>query len=115
MDDRRKLPRKFLMFYTRVFNAATNKLAGHLADVTPGGLMLIGERAVAAGQNFHLRLELPGDVAELPFIEFEARSLWCKPDVNPLYFTTGFEFVRIAPEAVAVIARIVEAYGFRDN
>jgi hypothetical protein len=115
MEDRRKIPRKYLMFYTRVFDTATNKLIGHLVDVTPGGLMLIGEHPVAPGEAFRLKMELPGEVAGVPFIEFEARSLWSKRDINPQFYNTGFELVTIAPEAVAVIERIVEAYGFRDN
>jgi hypothetical protein len=35
--------------------------------------------------------------------------------VNPLYHTVGFQFLDLPPEAPAVIARIVEQFGFRDN
>lgn len=115
MTDRRQLPRKHLMYYARVFDAETGKLVGHLVDVTVAGLMLIGERPVETGQTYALRLELAGGVADVPFIEFEARSLWRQRDVNPLYHTTGFQFLDLPPEAPAVIARIVEQFGFRDN
>ncbi len=103
------------MFYTRVFNAGTHKLVGHLVDITPEGAMLISETPVATGQVLHLQMELSPEVAEQPYLEFDARSLWCRPDVNPQFFNTGFELLGLAPEAVRIVERIVEAYGFRDN
>jgi hypothetical protein len=78
-------------------------------------MMLLGEQPVDTGQTLQLRMELPDGLAAAPFIEFEARSLWSKRDINPQFHSTGFQFTAISPEAVAVVERIVEAYGFRDN
>lgn len=115
MLDRRKLKRKYLAFYTRVFEAGTRRLVGHLVDITPGGCMLISETPVRTGQVFQLKLELTADIAEASYLEFTAHSLWCREDVNPRFYNTGFDFVSITPEGVEVIQRIVDAYGFRDN
>lgn len=115
MDDRRKTKRKYLLFYTRVFDLGTGKLLGHLVDITPTGAMLISEQAVPAGQDFRLKLELSPEVAAQPFLEFDARSLWCHQDINPQFYNTGFEFRAVTVENVAIIERIIEAYGFRDN
>jgi hypothetical protein len=115
MPDRRRIGRKYLMFYSRVFDVQTTKLIGHLVDITPEGAMLISETPVPAGQDFHLKMELSPDVADIPYLEFEARSLWCQQDINPQFYNSGFKFVSIAPESIAIVEKIVEAYGFRDN
>ena len=115
MPDRRKTKRKYLMFYTRVFDVQTGELLGHLVDLTPQGAMLISEHAVPAGAHFRLKMELSPEVATQPYVEFDARSLWCQQDVNPQFYNTGFNFLSIAPESIAIVERIVEAYGFRDN
>ena len=60
-------------------------------------------------------MELSDDIAPKPFLEFEAKSLWCERDVNPQFYNTGFQVVDMAREDVEIIQRIVEAYGFRDN
>jgi hypothetical protein len=104
MDDRRQTRRKY-----------STKLLGHLVDITPAGAMLISEHELPAGQLYRLRLELSPEVAALPFLEFEARSLWCHVDVNPKFYNTGFELTGLTHDSVAIIERIVEAYGFRDN
>jgi hypothetical protein len=113
--DRRKTKRKYLMFYTRIFDVNTTKVLGHLVDITPVGAMLISEHAVPAGQDFRLKMELSPEVAAQPYLEVEARSLWCHQDINPQFYNTGFEFIAITAESVAIIERIIEAYGFRDN
>ena len=115
MEDRRKLKRKSLMIYSRVFDLQTTKLVGHLVNITPEGAMLISETPVPGGQDYRLKMELSPDVADVPYLEFEARSLWCQPDVNPQFYNTGFRFLSIAPESIAIVQKIVEAYRFRDN
>jgi hypothetical protein len=115
VDDRRQTKRKYLMFYTRIFDAHNGKHLGHLVDITPVGAMLISEQAMPAGQDYRLKLELSPEVAAQAYLELDARSLWCHQDVNPQFFNTGFELVAVTPESVAIIERIIEAYGFRDN
>lgn len=115
MPERRKLKRKHIVFFARVFDAQTEQLLGHLVDITPEGAMLISESALPTDVNLRLKVELAEDIAPQPFLELEARSLWSRPDVNPRFFNTGFQLLRTTPEDVAIIQRIVKTYGFRDN
>jgi hypothetical protein len=62
-----------------------------------------------------LRLELTSDIADKPFIEFPARSIWRHPDLDPSLHNTGFEILELAPEDSAIIEKVVETFGFRDN
>ncbi len=115
MPERRRVKRKYLLFYTRVFDAGTRGLLGNLVDITPQGAMLLSETTLPTDQTFRLRLELAGEVGDLPHIEFEAKSLWCRQDVDPRFYNIGFQLLNVPPENIAVIEKIVEAYGFRDN
>lgn len=112
--ERRRSKRKYIMFYTRVFDAATGKLLGHLVDITPEGMMLICEQPLPAGTPFRLKLELTPELVTSSFLEFGAKCLWCRQDVNPRFYNAGFELPDLPPPDVAVIQRIVEAYGFHD-
>jgi hypothetical protein len=48
-------------------------------------------------------------------MEFTARSLWCRPDIEPHFYNTGFKILNLEPEDAQIVQRIVEIYGFRDN
>ena len=55
------------------------------------------------------------EVAEKSFMEFSVKSKWCKPDINPHMFNTGFEILDLQPDDAKIILRIVDEFGFRDN
>lgn len=111
--DRRKTKRRYVMYYSRIHEA--EKLIGHLADITPQGLMVLSDKPLEIDRIYKLRIELSADVTDLPFMEVLAKSLWCKPDVDPNFYNTGFELVGISQAEIDVIQRIIELFGFRDN
>jgi hypothetical protein len=115
MSERRKVRRKYLMFYTRIFDAVTSGLLGNLIDLTTDGAMIISEAPLPIGKTYRLKLELAGEIGDKPYLEFEATSRWSSQDVDPHFYNTGFHMEKIAPEDAAIIEKIVEAYGFRDN
>ena len=112
--DRRKIKRKYLAFFTRVFDRSNGELLGHLANVTAEGAMVICERPLQTGKDYQLCMDLPETFFEKSYLAFEARCIWCKPDLAPQFHNAGFKFRRIAPEDIQIIERIIEAYGFRD-
>lgn len=115
MRERRRVQRKHLMYYTRIFNDDTGGLVGNLVDITPQGTMIISEMPIPVGKEFRFRMELSDDVADKPHLVFKAQSLWCQPDVVPRYHNTGFKLIDVAPGDVEIIQRIVEMYGFRNG
>jgi hypothetical protein len=115
MQERRKIKRRFLLYYMRVYDAATRQQIGNLVDITLRGIMIVSERPIPEGQTTRLRVELSEEVAEKPFMEFSARSKWCKPDISPHMYNIGFEIMDLAPEDAKIVKRIVEEFGFRDN
>ncbi len=115
MEEKRKLKRRYLLYYTRVFDREHHNLVGHLADITTEGAMLISEQPLVTDQVYRFKLELSADVAEQPYLEFSARCLWSQPDLNPECYSSGFQLLDLSAEQVAIIERIVATYGFRDN
>lgn len=115
MEERRKVKRRFLLYYMRVYDYATRHQIGNLVDITAEGMMVLSENAFSVGTTIRLRMELTEDVADKPFLEFTARSKWCKPDITPNLYNIGFEILDLEPGDEQIVQRIIEAFGFRDN
>ena len=115
MKDQRKIDRRFLLYYMRVYDTATRQQIGNLVDITPRGIMVVSEHPLPEGQTTRLRMELTDEVADKPFMEFSAHSKWCEPDIIPNMYNTGFEILDITPEDSSIIHQIIEEFGFRDN
>ncbi len=112
---RRGLKRAHLVYYLRVFTTDTHKLLGHLADITPEGLMLVSEHPIPTDREMNLRLVLPRAIDGKVEVEFGALSLWSRTDANPDFYDTGFRLVHIDEADRAVIRRLVEEFGFADK
>jgi hypothetical protein len=115
MEDRRKLQRRFMLYYMPVYDVESQHQVGNLVDITPEGIMIVSENPIAEARTIYMRLELTGDVADKTYMEFHARCKWCKQDISPNLYSTGFEILDLRPEDAAIVRRIVETYGFRDN
>ena len=115
MQNRRKINRRYLLYFVRVYDADSHQQIGNLLDITLQGAMIISQTQIPADQDFRLRVELTDDIAEQPFLEFPARSIWCHPDLEPSLYNTGFEIQELSPEDIKIIQKIIETFGFRDN
>ena len=113
-DERRKLERKFLVVYSRVFDRKTGKVIGYLSDLTVKGAMVIGEHHLENGETYQLRIDLPeSSEFNKDHLDIIAKSVWSKPDIDPVFFNTGFEFGEIDPGDAKIIQRMIELYEFR--
>jgi hypothetical protein len=115
MEERRKVKRRHLLYYGRVYDENIRRLLGYLVDITENGFMLLSEDRYPVGITRRLKLEVTEDVGQGPYIEFNAKSIWCEHDVDPSRFDTGFEIEDIKPSDKELIQTIIEKYGFRDN
>lgn len=114
MEDRRKLERKYLLMYSRVYDVKSGKLLGYLADLSPGGAMIIGDDALAENAVFELQLDLPEYPSfPLKVLKLNARVAHCEPDLDPRFHDIGFEFLGVRAEQAEVIEQMMEAYEFR--
>ena len=114
MPERRKLQRRHLIYYLRVFDRNTDQLIGHLVDITPEGVMLISEDSIETDIIFQLRMVLSAKIEGSRQITFAAKSIWCKKDINPDFYDTGFQLQKVEPKDIEVIKCLVDELGFRD-
>ena len=114
MDERRKLDRKYLIVYSRVFERDLGKMLGYLGDLSLSGAMIISEQAQTVNSVLPLRLDLPDihlfNVGQLDIL---ARVAHCEPDINPAFYNIGFEFLDVTPENKVIIEKMMDAYEFR--
>ena len=116
MEERRKLPRKYLMAYSSVYEQSTGKMLGYLCDLTLDGLMVISKGSLKLNEETEIRIDLP----ELhPFTEkmlrINVRVIWLKPDLDPRLNNIGFNFIELAEEKMPLIERMIETYEFQRN
>lgn len=114
MIERRRLKRRHLIYYLKVFDRNTDELFGHLVDITSEGVMLISENPIEVDATFQLKMALPAEFLGGKQLEFRARSAWCRKDVNPDFYAIGFQLLDVSKDYFAVVERLIEEFGFRD-
>jgi hypothetical protein len=113
-DERRRLERKYLVIYSRVFDRMTGSILGYLGDLTPEGAMIIGEHRIEPESQMELRFDLPDmlDVKQ-DHLDIRASSVWCQPDIDPSFVNVGFHFLNLKPEDLKIVDLLIDLYEFR--
>jgi len=110
--EKRKLDRRKFSYYMRVLDAHTEKLVGHLADISADGIKVDSQLSIPLNVDFMLRMDIPTEISTTKFITFAARSKWCKPDrFDPTSYNAGFQITAIHPGARDIFVRMFEKYG----
>ena len=114
MEERRKLPRKYLMAFSSVIDNNSGMLLGYLNDLTLNGLMVISKVEKDVGIETELYIELP-EVPKFPkkSLLIKARIIWCEADIDPRLYNIGFHFLRVSAEDKIIIEQMIDAYEFR--
>ncbi len=113
-EERRRLKRRHLIYYLKVTHQADNHLIGYLVDITTEGLMLISNDPIEPQTEFPFRMALPEEVLSKNEIEIQARCMWCKKDVNPDFYASGFQIMSISEEDQIIITSLIRRHGFQD-
>ena len=117
MSERRKIERKYLIYYLRVFDRNTNLFMGNLVDITTKGLMMMSETPIKPNTVFTMAMDLPEPIHGIhgsKKVTFDAKSIRCEQDSNPAFYNTGFEFVSINDEDVETIKALMEEFAIRE-
>ncbi len=110
----RKVKRRHLIYYLRVYDRNTGVLIGHLADITTDGIMLVSEAPIKTEVGFNFKMTLPAELEGSRDITFNASSVWCQKDVNPDFYATGFKISNIENKDLELIEILIDSFGFRD-
>ena len=111
--NKRQLKRVHLIYYLRIFDNDNGENIGHLVDITTEGIMMISEGPIPSGKDFSLRMQLPTNITGRDEIEFSAHCLWCKKDINPDFYVSGYRINTITPQEAKTITALINAYGFK--
>jgi len=113
MEERRKLPRKYLIAFSTVLDNSTSEKLGYLCDLTLEGLMVISKVPRDSGAEIELYIELP-ETPDFPqkSLEIQTRIIWCKTDIDPRLYNIGFQFIDLSKEEKAIIEQMIKSYEF---
>ncbi|MBW8012816.1 MAG: hypothetical protein FVQ83_16490 [Chloroflexi bacterium] len=114
MEERRHLERRHLIYYMRIFDRETDLAIGRLCDLTPEGIMLISETPIETEKTFNLRLVLPEQLWGIEEYTFEAESVWCKPDVIPEFYNTGFKLLDDSEQNKSIFERLIHEFEYQE-
>jgi hypothetical protein len=111
MDERRDSERTRAGFQAEIRRADTGDVVGHLADISEGGLMLVGDRSLKVDEIVGLAIELPRDAGKASSVEIEARVCWIQPEVEPGMLAVGLEWTDPAAAASETVKRMRRLLG----
>lgn len=110
-DEQRILNRHHLIYYLRVYDNTSNRVLGHVVDISPRGVMLITEEQLVPGKEYRLRMRFPGMSSSRDELIFEALCRWCRPDENPAFYLTGLQLQNLPPEEANFIQGMISELG----
>ena len=114
MVEKRRTKRRHIIYYLRVFDKKTDQLVGQLVDITTSGMKLVSENSIEPDSYYEFRLVLPEEIDKKKEIAFAVKSMWCKRDVNPNFYSIGFEFEDISTEDINIIKNLIYDFSFHD-
>ena len=107
----REFERSGLVSYLRVFDADTGLLLGHVADISVGGIQLVSNDPLEQNRAYTLKVILPKEIFGRSELLFYAESCWTRPDANPDFIVTGFNYLSLSDEQRSQIEAIHNEFG----
>ena len=93
-----------------IFDVNAGHSFGHLANISMGGLMLIGPISTAPGSLFQLQMPLPASIHGVHTVEFGVESLWCLRAKDTCSYWTGLQIIDISDSASNTIATLISGW-----
>ncbi|WP_263322380.1 hypothetical protein [Endozoicomonas sp. Mp262] len=112
--ERRSIKRHQLNDYLTVYNRNTMREMGNIGNISCNGLMLISCIPVLIGAVYNMRIIIPdGDNGQV-IIDFDARCHWCKPDVGPEYFDSGYSILNAGHGIIDLVDALKKYFTFSE-
>ena len=108
----RKQIRKHVIYFSEIHDKANPLFSAHLVDISKEGIMVITGEEIETNKRFQLEIILPEEVDGRDKINCMAISKWCKKDINPDYYATGFEVEGLDIIDSELIEFLIYEYGF---
>jgi len=111
LQEKKAIKRHHLPHYLLVFNRVTNKPLGSIVNISNQGMILVSKHKLLTHAQFNLQMKVPAPKG-IKKINFEAMSHWCKQEVSPGHYDTGFSFPNPPEELKALIRALSEYFTF---
>ncbi|MFC1837720.1 PilZ domain-containing protein [Thermodesulfobacteriota bacterium] len=111
--EKRKNKRIPLHFYLQVSEKGSSKHLGYMIDVSNEGFKLLSEEPISIGSEVLCVLHLPEAFNDRQDISFMTSCCWCRKDVNPDYYVSGYQIDDLEPDGQSIISIIMHYYGHR--
>lgn len=112
--ERRTIQRHELTHYLTVYNRNTLREMGGIGNISCNGLMLISEVPVLIGAVYNMRIVLPDLDGQMRYLDFDARCHWCKPDIGPEFFDSGYSIVNSGHGILSLVESLQDFFTFND-
>lgn len=106
MSERRKFDRRDLVYYPPVFDRRSDRLLGYAANISPEGVMLVGEKPIEPKTVVHLRLDLPDQINGMKSLGIEGHSRWSARNGQRGLQNTGLELRNMSPSQLEGIKHL---------
>lgn len=107
-EEKRAYERYSVEFYLSVYDPDTDALVGHVVDISLGGLQLLSETPIPAGEECRFRMEVSLESGRQETVEFTAWLIWQSEDLNPGFYNAGFQFIDLSPGATRSVQAIID-------
>lgn len=114
-EDKRKFPRRHLVFYLRIFDGMSSRVLGHLVDLSERGAMIVSDAPISLNQEYRLRMKLPTEIGGRSELILDSVSRWCHPDTNPDFFVVGFQLSALSAEYEGYIQQLIADFSIEDT
>jgi hypothetical protein len=112
-EKRRSEKRKNLIYYLEAYDNENGELAGHVVDITAGGVMIVSESMFELDKIFSLKIILPFTIDEIDSVIFNAECVHCAVSQNKSHFDTGFKYISLDESFLAILDKLIKEYGFK--
>lgn len=110
MKEKRRVKRRNPLYQLQVYDQDTDELMGHISDISMQGFMMISPRQLEVNKVYTVKIKLPAEISNKKQVVVTAKSIWCKNDINPSLFSTGFEILDDQNQDTETIAGLFTLY-----
>ena len=101
--EKREHERKKMNRYLEVFENDSDKLFGHLVNITPKGMQLLLNQKLSPKTPIKVKLLLPPGVRDEKYFHLTGTTVWTKEDSIPDHYRSGFLLNDVSPEDIQII------------
>ena len=112
--DLRKADRRYLVFYLRVFDGLSNKILGHLINMSEKGVLLMTDEPVDLNEDHRLRIRLPTFVRDGHEVFLKATTRWCRKEPGWDQYFTGFQIYDLDTSTEKIVSNLIKDLGYTE-